>query len=824
MILAVLTAYTAVPAVIMRGWWVEDAAIAFAFARNLAVGDGLVAFPGGERVEGYSDPLWIAVLALGHVVGFDPFALSKILGWAFAAACVPLAWAIAKRIPAPEGHPRAAAAMPLLAAALVATNAQHAIWASAGLENALYSFLLAIGTLGILVESEAGGVPWSAAAFLGVALTRPEGAVYAGFAFTVGAWFDVRAGRYRRIAAWLALFAAPFAAYHAARYAYFALPYPMPYYAKIADVQFSPWSWTTRPWSYLRTWSTRVGWAWLLPVFFAGVAGTRGRRGAIAGVAFAVLTAILWLPGGTPVDHLRIAAMIAVWFLLPPLAPDRARLLSAGFAAITFAFAYRAGGDWMAGYRWFSALVVPISVIYAIGVAEIAARLRPKLAIGVSAALGIAPIALNIAYLVKTPLEPMTPQSTRTRVEFFDKIAARVHLDRPWVAVDHAMGGHLWWAPPDGRTIDFYGLTDIPFALHRNVRGFGPSYMLDPPTFDFAHLKGGLQRDPAFAERFVALPHAKGRTWDNWMNRSLVAAPAWPGDPAVVAFAGGQTLEGFAVRSPEVAAGGGLYVELGLKRDPANDAPFQVKVILNGPATAVFDAPPGYGDLFPPALWRADEVFVGKYAFKLPADLPAGTYAIGFAVLDERGVVEPALSAPEGASILADNAVVGTGEVQFAGVVQIVPRAKVRAAAEGDWTRAEQAAAAGSCAEADESWFRARDHEPLNRAWAAQLHDRAAGPLAKCWADQAGKDVALDAKLDDLRRARLWDLRSPDAEAAGKRVADATWPTAMAARESGDAKRAFALFDAIATADPSQSWARRYAEEARTQVLASRRR
>src|SRR5690606_8082610 len=35
-------------------WFIEDAAITFAFARHVAEGEGFVAWPGGERVEGFS--------------------------------------------------------------------------------------------------------------------------------------------------------------------------------------------------------------------------------------------------------------------------------------------------------------------------------------------------------------------------------------------------------------------------------------------------------------------------------------------------------------------------------------------------------------------------------------------------------------------------------------------------------------------------------------------------------------------------------------------------------------------------------------------------
>src|SRR5690349_2295095 len=45
----------------------DDAMIAMRYARNLANGYGLVWNPGGERVEGYTDPLWVLYMALIHL-------------------------------------------------------------------------------------------------------------------------------------------------------------------------------------------------------------------------------------------------------------------------------------------------------------------------------------------------------------------------------------------------------------------------------------------------------------------------------------------------------------------------------------------------------------------------------------------------------------------------------------------------------------------------------------------------------------------------------------------------------------------------------------
>lgn len=46
----------------------DDAMISMQYARNLANGDGAVFNAGGERVEGYSNPLWVGYMALIHLL------------------------------------------------------------------------------------------------------------------------------------------------------------------------------------------------------------------------------------------------------------------------------------------------------------------------------------------------------------------------------------------------------------------------------------------------------------------------------------------------------------------------------------------------------------------------------------------------------------------------------------------------------------------------------------------------------------------------------------------------------------------------------------
>src|SRR5437870_4478354 len=61
-------------------YFIEDAGISFAFARNLVDGEGLVAYPGGERVEGYSNALWTFLLAAFYALGVPMWTSSKIFG------------------------------------------------------------------------------------------------------------------------------------------------------------------------------------------------------------------------------------------------------------------------------------------------------------------------------------------------------------------------------------------------------------------------------------------------------------------------------------------------------------------------------------------------------------------------------------------------------------------------------------------------------------------------------------------------------------------------------------------------------------------------
>jgi len=71
----------------------DDAFISFRYSVNLAHGQGLVFNPGMERVEGYSNFLWVLMLAALDVVGLAPEHTALPLSFLFTIAL----WAVVSR-------------------------------------------------------------------------------------------------------------------------------------------------------------------------------------------------------------------------------------------------------------------------------------------------------------------------------------------------------------------------------------------------------------------------------------------------------------------------------------------------------------------------------------------------------------------------------------------------------------------------------------------------------------------------------------------------------------------------------------------------------
>lgn len=221
-------------AALMAPFLPDDSYITFRYAGHLATGHGLRFNVGEPPVEGYSNFLWIALLAGAARLGMELEAAAVALGVLAGSLNVALLWWLLRR----RGYSGLHLALPV---GLLAMAAPLVLYAISGMETALFACLLLALVLmmdGLLARPTVWrGLALGAAGIL-AALARPEGVLALPVAAVCVLAFEWRRGPERRRAlarallAAGALFAVALVAYHAARIAYFNDVWPTPFLSK----------------------------------------------------------------------------------------------------------------------------------------------------------------------------------------------------------------------------------------------------------------------------------------------------------------------------------------------------------------------------------------------------------------------------------------------------------------------------------------------------------------------------------------------------------------------------------------------------------------
>jgi len=146
---------------------IDDAAISWRYATHLAEGLGLRWNQVGAPVEGYSNFLWVILLAGIHACGVDVQLASKALGVLFGGANLILVGLLCRRLFPEVRH----AWLPAL---LVAMTPEWTMWGMSGLEMSLFGFLVLV-TLYALTNPGHPRTWLLSAGLCGIVLTRPEG-------------------------------------------------------------------------------------------------------------------------------------------------------------------------------------------------------------------------------------------------------------------------------------------------------------------------------------------------------------------------------------------------------------------------------------------------------------------------------------------------------------------------------------------------------------------------------------------------------------------------------------------------------------------------
>jgi arabinofuranosyltransferase len=204
---------------------VDDAYISYRYSENFADGNGLV-FNHGEKVEGYSNFLWVLLLGLLKKGSVDVILASKIIGL-LSLLAVLIAYYLIVRDLTEE---------PLFAAAslwLLVTNFGLVFFSVTGMETGFFTAFILWGGYIFYRNKSQLTVGLSLISF-GVALTRPEGILF----FPVLVVFDLIKNKRLsgKLLASTGVFTGLYALFLFWRYSYYGAFFPNTYYAKLLKV------------------------------------------------------------------------------------------------------------------------------------------------------------------------------------------------------------------------------------------------------------------------------------------------------------------------------------------------------------------------------------------------------------------------------------------------------------------------------------------------------------------------------------------------------------------------------------------------------------
>lgn len=308
-----------------RGALIDDAYISLRYGRHLVEGLGLV-FNVGERVEGYTNFLWVILGALFQALSIPPMAGLRCVSLAATLGCLVWAVRLIRHGGADSTLAHAASGVLIL---LLGVEA-FAYYATTGMESMLFAclaltaFCLASRERGLWRTGGWGSGRLSVVLFVFLAMTRPEGVLI--FALCHGVFLVVESlwhrgelrRRFRRSVVDGFGFALLFGLYFAWRWSYYGDLFPNTYYAKV----------TGGPEQLGNGLLALGAWAISHPLFVAAVVLTPG---------------VLWMRR----RQAEAPLMAALW----------------GVAVCWLTYVVTIGGDFMPFFRFFLPVLAPLAVL-----------------------------------------------------------------------------------------------------------------------------------------------------------------------------------------------------------------------------------------------------------------------------------------------------------------------------------------------------------------------------------------------------------------------------------------------------------------------------
>ena len=220
-------------------WYCDDIFITLRYAENFLAGQGFVYNP-GERVEGYTHLLWLALLTLAQKLGLDPLATSLYLGLGSLVGVILLFSLVTYRLYVPK----LGFFLPFTAIALAA-NYDFLVWATSGMETMFFTFLLtsAFAVYYVGYNSRKKTLFFTGLLLILAVLTRPDGALFyilANLLLTcrMVATDEPRSNLFKEILIFNAAFCLLYIPYTIWKLSYYGDIFPNTYYAKSAHLSY----------------------------------------------------------------------------------------------------------------------------------------------------------------------------------------------------------------------------------------------------------------------------------------------------------------------------------------------------------------------------------------------------------------------------------------------------------------------------------------------------------------------------------------------------------------------------------------------------------
>jgi hypothetical protein len=582
-------------------WVVDDAGISFGFAKNIANGYGAVLNPGGEVVEGYSNPLWVLIISLFIRADiFDPYLTTNFLGILLGVTNLIATYLLTKELVSNKES-----LLTGLPSVFLAFSTPFVAWSLSGLETPLYSLLLVLSVYTYVLELKGKSkYPISGLLLFLVAVTRPEGFGFFGLILGHKTVYSYRNGFNKNDIMWLLLFIVPFGVYHVWHYSYFGFILPNTYYYKAGGSLFS---------------SLRSGYDYILPFF----------------IEYRMWLLILFIPSifinslksNRPVLHDQFYARSAVLLMV--------------FGGIIFALA--TGGDWMMELR-FIAPIVPFALILVYtGTREMASAISrfnkwSNIQFGLLAVMIILVSGLviqpSLSSSPEASADPTVPlDNVNNNEEYASSIAEKSDtLDNATLLVPD-LGAHAYYG--DLRYIDLAGLADVTIGHHKYEDSIFGDYIFQQkePTIIKTHgtwtRRSNIKSYDEFQKNYTSV-----KASDNWfVRKSTFTSTTTEPQTNTNISVNNISFSGYTNHKNITHPGGNIHYTGFWNKTGKTNQSYRVKVQIIKQDNVVDQHSRSivYG-WYPASQWEFNETYFEHYKYTIPNSLDEGSYNVSIII------------------------------------------------------------------------------------------------------------------------------------------------------------------------------------------------